>query len=321
MNRTSCDPATTIGATLPAVAPPAVAAPDRFSDAATLAVVVVPFVGLLAAIVLLWGWGISWVELTMLLTMYFVSGLGVTVGFHRLFTHRSFETTRLVKLLLAVAGSMSLQGPLLKWVAVHRRHHQHSDEPDDPHSPHGHGGGVWGVLAGFWHAHVGWLFRDDAANLGRYVGDLSSDRMLSGVSRLFLVWAVLGLVLPATLGGLLSGSWFGVLLGFIWGGLVRVFVVHHMTWSINSVCHLWGTRPYDSRDCSRNNFIFGVLGFGEGWHNNHHAFPASARHGLRWWQFDISYWIIRAMSCVGLAWRIRTAAAEAVACRPVTSGV
>ena len=244
--------------------------------------------------------------------MYLISGLGVTVGFHRLFTHKSFETIRPLKVLFAIMGSMSLQGSLLKWVAVHRRHHQHSDKPDDPHSPHGSGDGVWGVLTGFWQAHVGWLFLAHPPELDRYVRDISADRSLRVVSNLFGVWVLLGLLIPTVLGGLLTRYVDGALLGFIWGGLVRMFLVHHVTWSINSVCHLWGTRPYPARDQSRNNFIFGVLALGEGWHNNHHAFPTSARHGLRWWQIDLSYMVIRTLSILGLAWRVRVPSAETV---------
>ena len=274
--------------------------------------VVVPFLGLAAAVFLVWGWGFSWVHLGLLLGMYLLTALGVTVGYHRLFTHRSFETTRPVKFILAVLGSMAVEGPLLKWVAMHRRHHQHSDDVEDPHSPHHHGEGLRGLIAGAWHAHVGWIFERDPENLSRYVGDLQADPILRRVSKTWTLWSAAGLLLPAILGWLLTWSWTGVLLGFIWGGLTRVFLVHHVTWSINSVCHLWGTRPFKSHDESRNNVVFGVIGLGEGWHNNHHAFPTSARHGLRWWEFDASYWIIRGLEAMGLAWKVRVPAAEAL---------
>jgi stearoyl-CoA desaturase (delta-9 desaturase) len=247
--------------------------------------------------------------------MYALTALGVTVGFHRLFTHRSFETTRPVKFIFAVLGSMALEGPVLKWVAMHRRHHQHSDGEGDPHSPHHHGEGLRGLLAGAWHAHVGWIFDPDPADLPRYAGDLARDGVVRSVSRTWVLWSAIGLVLPAVLGGLITWSWRGALLGFIWGGLARVFLVHHVTWSINSVCHLWGTRPFKSRDESRNNFLFGVVGMGEGWHNNHHAFPTSARHGLRWWELDLSYWVIRGLAAAGLAWKVRVPAAPAVAAK------
>ncbi|MFO0873205.1 MAG: fatty acid desaturase [Phycisphaerales bacterium] len=280
-----------------------------------LGAVVIPFAGLVAAMVLLWGVAFSWTHLAVFAVMYVLTGLGITVGFHRLFTHRSFDTPRPVAILLAVLGSMAVQGPLLEWVATHRRHHQHSDEDGDPHSPHIHGDTVVGLLRGLWHAHVGWMFQRGARDLARYVGDLRKDPAIRGTSRLFVFWVVLGLAIPAALGGLLTGTWMGVLIGFLWGGLIRVFIVHHVTWSINSVCHIWGSRPYDSHDESRNNVFFGWFGFGEGWHNNHHAFPNSARHGLRWWEFDFSFAVIRAMALIGLARNIRVPNAERMASR------
>ena len=295
--------------------PPA-EAPRRVSPgvrAANLAAVVLPFLGLLAAIALLWGRGFSWVPLGLLLAMYALTALGITVGFHRLFTHRSFETNPAVQFLLAAFGSMAVQGPLLKWVACHRRHHQHSDRHDDPHSPHQHGRGLLGLLRGLRHAHLGWLFRPDPPDLSRYVQDLRRSRSVRVASALFPLWVVLGFLLPAALGGLLTGTWMGVLLGLLWGGLVRVLLVHHVTWSVNSVCHLWGSRPYPEHDHSRNNPVLGILALGEGWHNNHHAFPTSARHGLRWWQVDVSYGVIRALALLGLAWKVRLPAEHAMA--------
>jgi stearoyl-CoA desaturase (delta-9 desaturase) len=283
--------------------------------AVTLIAVLLPFIGVVAAIVHTWGWGFSWLYLALLVAMYLLSGFGITVGYHRLFTHRSFDTSRAARFIFAVLGSMAMQGPVLKWVAMHRRHHQHSDAVEDPHSPHHHGRGMWGVLVGLWHAHMGWLFDRDPVDLSRYVGDLMCDRWVRLASSTWLLWVIVGLILPAILGGVISGSWQGVLLGFIWGGLVRVFLVHHVTWSINSICHLWGTRPFKSSDESRNNAVFGLLGLGEGWHNNHHAFPTSARHGLRWWEIDVSYWVILAMSLTGLAWKVRVPAIQSIQAR------
>ncbi|MEZ6163313.1 MAG: acyl-CoA desaturase [Phycisphaerales bacterium] len=277
--------------------------------------VVLPFIGLIVAIWLLWGVAFSWVYLVLLFVMYLISGLGITVGYHRFFTHKSFETPRFMQALLAIAGSMALEGSVLKWAAVHRSHHQHSDDEHDPHSPHTHGAGVINALRGMWHAHMGWLFRSHSISLQKYVVDLRRDRLIRTMSALFPLWVLLGLLIPAVLGGLLTWSWTGVLLGFIWGGLVRIFLVHHVTWSINSVCHIWGSRPFKSHDESRNNIVFGVLGLGEGWHNNHHAFPTSARHGLRWWQLDISYLTILAMSRVGLASKIRVPSPSRVAAK------
>lgn len=297
-------------------APPRVSRRPRAAEwrlrLVNIAAVTIPFAGLIVAIILLWGVAFNWLYLALFGGMYLLTALGITVGYHRYFTHRSFKAPRPVAAVLAMLGSMAVEGPVLQWVATHRRHHQHSDDHDDPHSPHNHGSGLMGTLRGMWHAHMGWLFRSHARGLARYVRDLRQDPLVRRMSRLFPVWVLVGLLVPAALGGLLTLSWTGVLLGFIWGGLVRVFFVHHVTWSINSVCHIWGARPFRSHDESRNNAIFGVLALGEGWHNNHHAFPTSARHGLRWWQLDISYLVIRAMALVGLARDIRIPSRERI---------
>jgi stearoyl-CoA desaturase (delta-9 desaturase) len=283
-----------------------------------LATVLIPPAGLVAAMILLWQVAFDWVHLALLGGMYIATAVGVTVGFHRLFTHRSFKTPRPVMLILGVLGSMAVQGPLFEWVAVHRRHHHHSDEEGDPHSPHLHGESVLGALRGLFHAHLGWMFLETISESDRYLGDLRQDRMLRLVSRLFPLWVALGLLIPAALGAALTGTWWGALLGFIWGGLVRVFIGHHVTWSINSVCHVWGSRPFRTNDESCNNLVFGILAFGEGWHNNHHAFPTSARHGLRWWQLDLSYLIIRALGLLGLAHDIRVPTAERMIAKAAT---
>ena len=279
----------------------------------TIVAIVVPLAGVVAAPFYVWGWGFRWTDLGLLVGMYIMTALGITVGFHRLFVHRSFETYTWIKVIWAVLGSMALQGPLLKWVGMHRWHHQHSDTLNDPHSPQHGGAGVIGLLRGFWHAQIGWLFDDDPPGLDRYFKDLSASRALRVTSALFPLWVALGLVIPAVVGGVLSQSWGGVWTGLIWGGLVRIFLVHHVTWSVNSACHLWGRQPFKSDDESRNNVLFGILAMGEGWHNTHHAFPTSARHGLRWWQIDVSYWVIRAMTLLGLAWNIKLPNAEAQA--------
>jgi stearoyl-CoA desaturase (delta-9 desaturase) len=271
---------------------------------ATLAAVLLPFFGLVASAVLLWGWGLTWVELVLFAGMYLLTALGITVGYHRLFTHHSFETNPVVKCVLGIFGAMAVQGTLLRWVAFHRRHHQLSDQRDDPHSPHHHGKGILGILRGLWHAHMGWMFKGDP-DLSHYVKDLRQSKFIRVLSRLFPVWVLLGLLIPTGLGYLLWGGWFGAMLGLVWGGLVRIFFVHHVTWSVNSICHLWGRRPFPCRDESRNNFVVGVLALGEGWHNNHHAFPTSARHGFRWWQIDLSYWVIRMFVLLGLAWNVK----------------
>jgi len=271
---------------------------------ATLVAILVPFAALLLGMVLLWDRGFDWIQLAILLVMYVLTGLGITIGFHRLFTHRAFETSRVLQAIFGVLGSMAVEGSILSWVASHRRHHQHSDSEDDPHSPHLHGEGLINMIRGFWRAHVGWLF-EPPTDRERYIKDLARDRFIRTISALFPLWVLLSLLLPAAVAGLITTSWTGAALGFLWGGLVRIFFVHHVTWSINSVCHIWGSRPFRSHDESRNNALFGVLGFGEGWHNNHHAFPTSARHGLRWWEIDTSWIIIWAMSKLGLAWNVR----------------
>ena len=277
---------------------------------ANLLGILVPFVALVVAITYAWGWGFAWTELALLFGMYVLTGLGVTVGYHRLFTHKSFSTGPVVTTILAILGSMSLEGSILRWASFHRCHHQHSDHAEDPHSPHGHGSGILGILKGFWTAHVGWILRRSDRGLEHYVPDLRRSRLIRTLSALFPVWVLLSLLIPTALGALISMSWSGALLGLLWGGLVRILFVHHVTWSVNSICHLWGSRPFQSKDESRNNAIVGVLAFGEGWHNNHHAFPTSARHGLRWWQIDVSYLVIWCLARLGLAWNVRIPSPE-----------
>ncbi len=260
-------------AVLPVADPPAELPPvppgraPFLMRAVTLVVIVVPLLGLIAAPFFLWGWGFSWTDLGLLVGMYLVTALGVTVGFHRLFVHRSFETYTGVKVAFAVLGSMAVEGSPFRWAAIHRRHHQHSDQPNDPHTPHHSGRGVLGVLRGAWHAHVGWFFEAAPPGLDDYVKDLTKSRALRVADALWPAWVVLGLVIPGLLGGLIKGSWLGVWTGLIWGGLVRILLVHHVTWSVNSACHLWGWRPFRSDDESRNNVVFGILALGEGWHN------------------------------------------------------
>ncbi len=284
---------------------------------ANLLAILLPVVGLIVGCALLWGYGFGWVYLGLLLGMYVFTGLGITIGFHRYFTHKSFETTRPIQYLLAFMGSLALEGTILSWAAGHRCHHQHSDRDHDPHSPHLHGEGFRGFIRGLLHSHFGWLLNPPMPDFKRYVPDLLQDKLVVRMSALFPLWVVLTLLIPAVLGGLLTMSWTGVLLGFIWGGLVRILVVHHITWSVNSICHTWGSRDFRSHDESRNNVIVGILAFGEGWHNNHHAFPSSARHGLKWWQFDISYIIIKMLSWTGLVWDVQVPTRERMAMKAV----
>ncbi len=285
---------------------------------AMLATVIVPFLGLLGAIWMLWhrgqGWvSIGWAEVIVMLVMYAVAGFGITIGYHRLLTHRAFECPRWLRAMLAVFGSAAGQGMAIRWCATHRRHHQLADMEGDPHSPHLHGHGVWGGLRGLWHAHVGWTFEPDRPGLARSIPDLLADRTLLLIDQLYLLWVALGLIVPGVVLGLWTQSWVGVLSGVTWGGLVRIFLMHHVTWSINSVCHVFGTRPFNSADQSTNNFPIAIVSLGEGWHNNHHAFPTSARHGLKWWQFDASWCLIDLMRRLGLAWNVRLPNAAALA--------
>ena len=281
---------------------------NRTERIANLAGVITPVVGLLIAIVLLWNRAVDWIDIGLLIGTYLVTGLGVTVGFHRLLTHRAFKTQKPLELGWAVLGSMSFQGSVLDWVADHRKHHAHTDMEGDPHSPHvGHGSG----LRGLWHAHTGWLFETQGqADWKKYARELYEDPAMRRVNRAFPWLALASLAIPTVLGGILHGDLAGAARGLVWGGLVRAFLLHHVTWSINSICHFFGRRRFDVQDHSTNVWWLALPSFGEAWHHNHHAFPRSAAHGLRWWEIDISGLIIRAMGKVGLAQNIVLIAPE-----------
>lgn len=267
---------------------------------------VTPFVAFCVAVWQLWGLAISWSDVVALVVMYAIVGLGVTVGFHRLLTHRSFTTSQPLRIALAIAGSMSIEGPAIRWVADHRRHHTFSDEEGDPHSPHvGHGGGFRGAVKGLYHAHMGWLFDGDTTNMRRYARDLTEEKAMRWVHRNFLLWVVLAMVLPFLIGLALTGSLWGGLTGLFWGGMVRVFLTHHVTWSINSACHFFGRRRFETGDLSTNFWPLALISFGEAWHHNHHAFPTSARHGLKVTEPDPSAWVIWTMAKLGLAWDVK----------------
>jgi stearoyl-CoA desaturase (delta-9 desaturase) len=266
----------------------------------------VPPVALVAAGWMAWGGSLHWHDLVVFAIFYVATGLGITVGFHRLFTHRSFKTSRALRALFGVLGSMAVEGPLIDWVATHRKHHRYSDHPGDPHSPHvGHAPGWRGELSGLGHAHLGWMLRGkDMANPRRYATDLLADRDLRFISRTFPLWVAAGLALPFGLGVALTGSIAGGLTGLLWGGAVRIFVLHHVTFSINSLCHAYGRRPFTTRDQARNLAWLAPIAFGEAWHNNHHAFPTSARHGLSRWQIDPGAWLIGGLERCNLAWGV-----------------
>ena len=272
--------------------------------------VVVPFLGFLAAIGFLWGGWITWLDIAILAVLYVIAGFGITIGFHRLLTHRSFDAPAPVRAFLAIAGSMAVQGAPIHWVADHRKHHAHTDHEGDPHSPHvGHGHGLKGLV----HAHIGWLFNEQGqADWKKYARDLYEDPTMRRIGRWFPLWALLGLLIPAAAGGLLHGSWEGALRGLVWGGLVRVFLLHHVTWSINSVCHFFGQRRFAIKDHSTNVAWLALPSLGEAWHHNHHAFPRSAEHGMKRWEtaMDPSAWVIRGMEKLGLATNVVRIAPE-----------
>src|SRR6266568_3065784 len=246
-----------------------------------LLVVVLPFLATLFATWLLWQRAVNWTDIVLLIAFNVLAGLGVTVGYHRMLTHRSFQPHPVVKFIFLVLGSMALEGPAIEWAATHTKHHSQADREGDPHSP----------VEGFFHAHLGWLFKDSMADPNVYCRHLLKDPIVMFVSRTFLLWVALSLLIPFAIGG-----WHGLL----WAGLVRIFLAHHVTWSVNSVCHTFGKREFETNDQSRNEWVVGLLAMGEGWHNNHHAFPRSAFHGLHWWQFDLSGYIVIILERFGL---------------------
>jgi stearoyl-CoA desaturase (delta-9 desaturase) len=263
--------------------------------------VIVPFLALAAVVPAVWGWGLSWTDVSLAVGFYFLTLLGVTVGYHRHFTHGSFKAKTPLRVALAAVGGMAIQGPVVQWVADHRRHHAFADREGDPHSPWRYGAGARNLAKGMFHAHMGWLFDRRQTNAERYAPDLLRDTAVRRTSRLFVVWAFLSLALPAVIGGLVTGSWTGAWSAFFWAGLVRVALLHHVTWSINSVCHLVGNRPFTSRDRATNFWPLAILSGGESWHNLHHADPTCARHGVLRGQIDISARVIWAFEKLGWA--------------------
>ncbi len=267
--------------------------------------VLIPFLALVLAVPFAWGWGLGWVDVALFVGTYFISCLGVTVGFHRHFTHSSFKAKRWLRVTLAILGSTAVQGPLLHWVADHRRHHAYSDKEGDPHSPWLFGTSPAALVKGFWHAHVGWLFQRELTNPRRFVPDLLRDRVLVRVSNLFWLWTGLWLAVPAVVGGLVTWSWWGALTAFFWAGLVRVSFLHHVTWAVNSVCHMIGQRPFSTRDKAANFWPMAILSAGESWHNLHHADPTCARHGVLRGQIDMSARVIWFFEKLGWAYNVR----------------
>jgi stearoyl-CoA desaturase (delta-9 desaturase) len=279
----------------------------RLERNVNIAAVVLPFAGVIVGAVVLWDRFLSARDIAIFAVMYLASALGVTVGFHRLLTHRAFQTRAWLRNALAIMGSLSVQGPVIDWVADHRKHHTFTDEDGDPHSPHaGHGAGLRGMTRGLWHAHTGWLFSTHGqASSKRFARDLLEERALRRINRSFPLIALASLLVPFLAGLALGGGVLAAgLSALLWGGLVRIFLVHHITWSINSICHFFGRRRFDTDDESTNVFWLALPSLGEAWHHNHHAFPQSAFHGLRWYEFDPSGWLILALARVGLAWDV-----------------
>jgi stearoyl-CoA desaturase (delta-9 desaturase) len=279
----------------------------RAHKAANLIAVALPPAALLAAMVLLWNSAIGPLELGLLIGLYVITCLGVTLGYHRMFTHRAFESSRVFRAIIAACGSMAVEGSVITWVADHRKHHAFTDQEGDPHSPHLTGPGFFGGVKGLWHAHIGWLFETvGTADRERFAPDLVKDRLIRVMDKLFLLWAALGFAIPFALGWAIGGGLGTALTALLWGGFVRVFLLHHVTWSINSVCHFFGRQRFDIDDESRNVFWLAPLSMGEAWHHNHHAFPTSAFHGLRFWErmADPTGLMISLLERLGIIWNV-----------------
>jgi stearoyl-CoA desaturase (delta-9 desaturase) len=302
-------PATT---DVPFAAMPDVEEPRTGQKAVMVGITVIPFVGVVAAITLLWNQAVGWSDLLLFGTFYVCCGLGITVGFHRMLTHRAFEASAPLKAVLLAFGSIAIQGKAIDWAVDHRTHHAFSDREGDPHSPHhGFADTIGGQLKGLLHAHVGWMFdHHRQAERERYAKDLLKDPIVVFFDRTFYVWAVLGFVIPFCLGYAITGELAGAVTGLVWGGLVRLFFNHHVTWSVNSICHYFGRRPYRTTDLATNNWLLALPSFGESWHHNHHVFPGSAVHGIDKGQLDVSAMVIAAAEKVGLARDVRRVSDE-----------
>lgn len=279
----------------------------------SLITILIPLLGTIVAIALLPFAPIGISELCLFLVFYTLTMFGVEVGYHRYFSHRSFQAVRPVQALLAILGSMAAQGGVIFWVAHHRRHHQYTEQEQDPHSPHLHGQDFWGQLRGFWHAHVGWVLEGEISNSALFAKDLLRDPMISSINRLQHVWVLVGLLLPAVINGLIVGTWMGCLQGLLWGGLVRIFVGQQVINATNSICHMFGSRPFQFDDQSTNNIWLALPSMGQSWHNNHHAFPASAVTGLEWWQVDVGTWFIRGLERLNLVTNVKKPSPKMIA--------
>ena len=277
---------------------------------------ILPILGAVFAIALLWWRRPTATDLILFFTLWAFTGFSLSIGYHRLFTHRSFKTTLPVRVLLTAFGNMAARSTMITWTAQHRRHHELADHAGDVHSPNLHGHTFLGRLRGLWYSHFTWMLEHDYPNVAYYVPDLIADRPVFATDRLYYWWIAIGMAAPALIGGLVSRSWMGALTGFLWGGVLRQFVVAQQVSALNSLTHMFGSRPFKMRDNnSANNALFGLITWGEGWHNNHHAFPSSANFGFQWYQIDPSYWMIRLMEWTGLAWDVRRPERERIVAR------
>jgi stearoyl-CoA desaturase (delta-9 desaturase) len=271
------------------------------------AFVALPFAAVVAAVPVAWGWGLSWLDVAMGITLYVITGMGIGTGFHRYLTHGAFKANRPLRIALTLAGSFAIEGNPTQWVADHRRHHAFSDREGDPHSPWRYGESVWGLTKGLFYAHIGWMFFRELSNRERFAPDLIADKDVSRIDRAFPAIVVTSVLLPGVIGGLVTWSWQGALSGIFWAGLVRIAVLHHVTWSINSICHVYGERPFETRDGDKasNFWPLAILSFGESWHNLHHADPTSARHGVDKGQIDMNARLIWIFEKLGWATNVR----------------
>lgn len=284
---------------------------QRAERVIALAATIIPTIGAAAAIGCALAWGVGWTEGLTWAIGHALTGFGIAIGYHRLLSHRSFETKKWITAIIVVLGAMCLQGPPIWWAAIHRRHHATGDRPGDPHSPYVKDEEKLAGLRGFWHSHMGWLFVHENVDWMHYVPDLLKDRMVFFINRTYFAWVALGLAIPAAIGFAAHGTWRGAVLGFLIGGLFRVFTTQQATWCINSVCHIFGTRPFECRDWARNNLLIVLPTMGEGWHNHHHTFPKTAINQFEWWQFDPSGLLIRFWAALGLAWDVHYPSREA----------
>ncbi|NER25379.1 MAG: acyl-CoA desaturase [Symploca sp. SIO1C2] len=282
-----------------------------------LAFNLIPLLGFIVGIVYFYlGW-VSTTDMMLLVSIYLLGTIGITVGYHRQLSHKAFQTYTPLRVIFVMLGCLAGQGPPIYWVANHRRHHEYSDRPGDPHSPNANATGQLSGFAGLWHAHIGWLFDGEITNSLVFAKDLIRDPIINYINRWYMVWLILSLMIPGIIEGALTRSWTGFISGCLWGGLIRFFFSLHSSYMINSINHYLGTHPFDSGDHSTNNIWLSLVTGGDAWHNNHHAFPNSAKLGLKWWQIDLGYWVIRSLELVGLAWNVKVPTPEMIEAKKV----